>query len=316
MAFLVATASYLPDKQVFNHDLTQFPARYRSLIADKAGILSRYHGADTECTSDLAARAVNRLLEKSGVQPSKVNALICATSSPDRMLPATAGRVQQLCGLTNAFAFDVNAVCSGAIYAMRLAAALIADGLENVIVVAADMYSKILNPKDITTYPYFGDGAGAVLIGREGAFSLDHFLLYTDGSGSDVIQVPGGGTMLPHARVTQEKDRYFAMRGTEVFDFACLRGTEVLLKLSRLAVSVPDRVIPHQANINIIKELATRTNWDEGRFFSNVDRCGNTAGASVLIALDECLATHPTDERIFLVAFGGGLAWGGCQLKR
>lgn len=314
MAFIGGASHYLPSNTVHNHDLLQFPEKYRDLIAQKAGIHSRRHVTD-ECTSDLGAGAVKALLARTGVAASAVGALICATSSPDRIQPATATRIQEMCGLKSAFAFDVNSVCTGGIYALRLAAALVADGAGNVVVVASEVYSKILNPTDISTFPYFGDGAGAVLVSDSGEYELKDFLLASDGSGADVIQVPGGGTMLPSPCVTNEKDRYFTMVGSKVYSFACEKGSETLKCLVDRRGGVPEAVVTHQANINIVREIAGRTSIAESRFFVNLDRYGNTAGASVLIGLSELLESKSPDS-IGLVAFGGGLSWGGCWLER
>lgn len=315
MAFLAETSRYLPKKVVYNQDLVQFPERYRDLIAQKAGIISRRHVSD-EITSDIGAKAVQILLEKAGIASTSINALICATSSPDRIQPQTATRIQELCGLKEAFAFDVSSVCSGAVYALRIASALVKDGLKKIVVVAAEVYSKILNPKDISTFPYFGDGAGAVLVTNEGSYEMSDFILYSDGSRADIIQVPAGGTMMPASKVMREKDFYFRMMGSEVFQFACNKGSEVLIALSMRNGLTPDRVITHQANLNIIKEIASRTDIPLERFFVNVDRYANTAGASVLIALSECLEINPLDKNIFLAVFGGGLSWGGTYLRK
>lgn len=315
MAFIVDTAQYLPEKVVYNKDLTQFPEKYRQLIAEKAGILSRRY-VTHQCTSDIGAEAVMKLIEKTGIDPTSVDVLICATSSPDRIQPATATRIQELCGLNKAFAFDINSVCSGGIYGLKVASALINDGLKNVIVVASEVYSKILNPKDIASFPYFGDGAAAVLVSSEGLYEIADFILFSDGSGADVIQVPAGGSMLPASKVEKEKDFYFSMQGPKVFKFACSKGSEVIESLIKRNSVKPDRIITHQANINIIREISKITNISYEDFFVNVEKYANTAGASTLIALNESLETKKFDNNIFLVAFGGGLSWGGCYIKK
>lgn len=315
MAYLVQTAHYLPEKIVYNSDLKQFPERYQNLIAEKAGIESRRHVTD-ECTSDIGAKAVKRLLEKTGIDPNTVDALICATSSPDRIQPATATRIQELCGLKNAFAFDINSVCSGAAYGLRMANALVNDGLKNVIMVASEVYSKILNPKDISSYPYFGDGAGAALVSDKGEYELADFVLFSDGSGADTIQVPAGGTMLPAPKVEKQKEYYFTMLGAEVFKFACNKGSETIKLLSERNNINPDKVITHQANINIVQEISKRTEISFDKFVVNLQKYANTAGASCLIALSEYMESNEKNENIYLVAFGGGLSWAGCYLKK
>jgi 3-oxoacyl-[acyl-carrier-protein] synthase III len=315
MSFLAATSRYLPPKIVENRDLVQFPAELRDMIELKAGI-KRRHIAEGECTSDLGAKAVQLLLQKCGAQRGDIDAVICATSSPDRMQPATATRIQHLCGLNNAFAFDVNSVCSGGVYGLRLASSLVKDGLRNVVVVASEVYSKILDQNDIATCPYFGDGAAACLVSSSGTYLLADFVLYTDGSGCDIIQVRAGGTMSPANRLRYERDLYFSMIGKKVFEFATRRGTEVVLELASRNHAEPECVILHQANVKIVKEIANRSNIPTERFFVNVDRYGNTAGASVLIALDEHLTSGATPENILLCSFGGGLSWGGAWLQR
>jgi 3-oxoacyl-[acyl-carrier-protein] synthase-3 len=317
MAFIVNTAQYLPANEISNNELTQFPPKYRQLIEEKAGIKTRRH-VTNECTSDIGAMAVKQLLNKTGTAPAEIDVLICATSSPDRIQPATATRIQEICGLKNAYAFDLNSVCSGGIYGLKNASSLIKDGAKNVIVVAAEVYSRLLNPKDIATFPYFGDGAAAVLLSDHGVYELKDSLLFSDGSGCDVIQVPAGGSMLPASAVKKERDYYFSMEGQSVYHFACEKGSELIETLAKRNEVVADRIITHQANLNIIKEIARRTDIPDETFFINVDKYANTAGASVLIALNEYLESEEAkkEENVFLVAFGGGLSWGGCYLKK
>lgn len=317
MAFIVNTAQYLPANEISNNDLTQFPPKYRQLIEEKAGIKTRRH-VTNECTSDIGAMAVKQLLDKTGLDPAEIDVLICATSSPDRIQPATATRIQDICGLKNAYAFDLNSVCSGGIYGLKIASSLIKDGAKNVIVVAAEVYSKLLNPKDIATFPYFGDGAAAVLLSNHGIYELKDILLFSDGSGCDVIQVPAGGSMLPALAVKKDRDYYFSMEGQSVYQFACEKGSELIETLGKRNAVVADRIITHQANLNIIKEIARRTDIPDETFFINVEKYANTAGASVLIALNEYLESEEAkkEEKVILVAFGGGLSWGGCYLKK
>lgn len=319
MAKVIGASRYLPSKVVDNKDLVQFPEKYRNVIAKKAGVLSRRHVCE-ECTSDIGAKAVSCLLEKLDIDSDSVEVLICATSSPDRMQPATATRIQDICGLKNAYAFDVNSVCSSAVYAMKIASALVNDGTSNVIVVASEVYSKILNPTELKSYPYFGDGAGAVFItdsaNEHEGYDLVDFVLGSDGSGSDVIQVPAGGTMLPGWNVKNEKDFYFKMDGRKVYEFACDKGSEVIEQLRTRNNIEPNFIIPHQANANVIKEIAKRSRLNIEQFYVNLDRLANTAGASVLIAFDEFIEEGVESENLFFVVFGGGLSWAGCYLKK
>lgn len=319
---ILATGSYLPENEVPNAALTQFPAASLPLIEQKTGIRSRRYAADDQVTSDLGFEAARRCLERAGVEATQLDALILATSSPDRVQPATATRIQERLGASRAFAFDVNAVCSGALYAMHLADGLVTAGLaRRVLVVASEIYSRYLNPRDFSTLPYFGDGAGAVLLGSgDRGAGVVRTLLHSDGAGSGVIQVPAGGTMMPFARLASPADVYFKMRGREVYEFATVKGHEVIDEL--LAACGVDRqdvafVVPHQANVNVLRELADRVGIDFSKFIVNLDRYGNTAAASVLIALDELIVSGraSSGDLVVLVVFGGGLAWGATMIR-
>lgn len=318
-----STGSYVPGNIIKNSDLRQFSSGVIPLIEKKTGVKERRFADDNHCTSDLAIFAARQCLKKVNYDPLDLDAIILATSSPDRIQPATATRVQAHLGALNAFAFDINSVCSGALYAIHLADALIRSGQgRNILVIAAEIYSRYLNPTDFSTYPYFGDGAGAVLITLEEKIDkgVIETILKTDGSKAEVIQVPAGGTMLPCARLENPKDVYFKMVGREVYDFAVNRGTEVIEDIKkRLGICLEDIdfVITHQANINIIKEISIRTNIPLEKFFINLDRYGNTAAASVFIALDELLISGlaHSGHLILLVAFGGGLSWGASLIR-
>jgi 3-oxoacyl-[acyl-carrier-protein] synthase-3 len=322
-ARILSTGAYLPERRVPNEALTHFPAASLPLVAQKTGVKARHYAAEGQFTSDLAAAAARNCLGTAGIGAAGVHAIILATSSPDRLHPATATRVQELIGATGAFAFDVNSVCSGAIYAIHLARALIGSGMsDSVLVIGAEIYSRFLNPKDFSTYPYFGDGAGALLLGPvdDGGGGILHSICRSDGSGADTIQVPAGGTMLPVATLADPDDAFFRMRGRQVYDFAVQKGSEVvreLLDAARTPISDVAKIIPHQANVNILREQAARLGIEPERFFVNLDRVGNTAAASIPIALDEAVksgAVRPGDL-IVLVGFGGGLSWGATLVR-
>lgn len=320
---VISTGSFLPENTLSNSDLIQFPPSIIPLIAKKTGVNFRKFADDSQCTSDLAIIAASRCLTKAGIDPLELDALILATSSPDRIQPATATRVQNRIGATRAFAFDINFVCSGGILSLNLADSLIKSNFcKNVLVVAAEIYSKYLNPSDFSTYPYFGDGAGAVLLSSKPNTDrgIIHSILRTDGSRSDAIQIPAGGTMQPYQKLKNPKDIYFKMIGKEIFDFAIDKGTEVISEiLQETGVSKDDikYVISHQANINIIKEIAFRLEINPNKFPITLDKYGNTAAASIFITLDELFSCNSIDkgDLILLVAFGGGLSWGANLIK-
>lgn len=316
-AVIIGTGSYLPEGTIHNEALDQFPKTAKLIISRKTGVFCRHHAASDQCTSDLAFNAAERCLQRSDVPPRKVDAIILSTSSPDRIQPATATRVQHLLNATSAFAFDINSVCSGSTYGIALAQSLIESGTcANVLFVASEVYSKILNPKDFSTFPYFGDGAGAILFGAgDGRNGVMTSILRTDGSGSDTICIPGGGTMMPFEEIPNAKAIYFQMKGREVFNFAVTKGTEIIQQLLEKAkVSIEDIqcFICHQANVNIILRIAENIGVPDEKFYMNMFCHGNTASASVPIALDEAVSRgmiHAGDL-IVTAAFGGGLSWG------
>jgi 3-oxoacyl-[acyl-carrier-protein] synthase-3 len=320
---ILATGSYLPERAVPNEALTQFPPATLPLITEKTGISSRRYAADDQVTSDLGAEAARLCLTRAGVVADDVDAILLATSSPDRIQPATATRVQELLGARRAFAFDVNSVCSGAVYALHLADALVRTGeARRVLVIASELYSRAhINPRDFSTCACLGDGAGAVLVGPgDVARVIVRSRLHSDGAGSDLIQVPAGGTMMPYRNLSRPQDVYFLMRGQEVQEFASTHGAMVVDEL--LAECGVERrdvafVVPHQANITVLRSLAERLDMDISKFVITLDRYGNTAAASVLIAFDELVMSgrlRPGDL-VVLVVFGGGLSWAATLIR-
>jgi 3-oxoacyl-[acyl-carrier-protein] synthase-3 len=315
-AVIRATGCYLPSNQVTNDDLDWFPSVALDKIAEKTGVRSRRSADAGECTSDLAAHAARDCLAKADLPASAIEGIIVSTSSPDRIQPATATRVQHLLGAHQAFAFDINSVCSGSVYGISLADALIRSGRhENILFIAAEVYTRILNKEDFSTFPYFGDGAGAILFETGDAHGVLDSILRTDGSASDTITIPGGGTMMPLGQITNPRSAYFRMDGKRVYRFAIEKGTEIieeLLDRSGIDANEVDLFISHQANVNIIQEIADRLGVPRTRFFVNLDRYGNTASASVPIALDEAISCGKAEPGSLLVtvAFGGGLSWG------
>jgi 3-oxoacyl-[acyl-carrier-protein] synthase-3 len=317
-ATILSTGSYLPDCVVLNEELTQFPETSIPRIAQKTGVLSRRRAAEEQCTSDLGALAARTCLEKAGFPIDRVEGIIVSTSSPDRVQPPTATRIQAQLGADDAFAFDMNSVCSGSTYGICLANSMIKSGqYKTILLVAAEMYSRILNKKDFSTYPYFGDGAGAILFGADGDSQRGvlYSRLKSDGSKCEVVGVPGGGTMLPFEKMTDPTLACLKMNGRAVLEFACDKGAEVIQELlDDMGVSIDEIkcILPHQANINIIRAIAERIGAPREKFFVNLDRYGNTASASVLIALDEAISAGVVSrgDLVITVAFGGGLSWG------
>lgn len=313
-----ATGSHVPGRVVANEELEQFSPEAREMIFQKTGVRSRRQAAPDECTSDLALKAAETCLDRAGFPAEDLDAVVVATSSPDRMQPATATKVQHDLGAGNAFAFDINSVCSGSTFGIALADAFLRCGqAQNLLLVGSEVYSKITNPKDFSSYPFFGDGAGAVLFTAEDdpGRGVLHSRMQSDGGLSDMICVPGGGTMLPFERMASPRQAYFRMKGTDVFGFAVEKGPEIIRRLLSDAGVHPGDVagyMCHQANINIIRRIAEALEVPVERFFVNIHEYGNTAGASVLIVLDEALAAGAvgSGDLVVTVSFGGGLSWG------
>ncbi len=233
------------------------------------------------------------------------------------MQPPTATRTQAGLGAPNAFAFDINSVCAGSTYGICLADTMIKSGrFENILFIAAEMYSKILNPNDFGTLPYFGDGAGAILFtSGNGDKGVQHSYLGSDGHLWDTVGVFGGGTMEPYNRLSNPNAIYLKMNGRAVFEFAMKRGPETLVRLAKeasISLNDVDCFICHQANINILKAISTTLEIPFEKFYVNLDRYGNTASASVIIALDEAISCEMIREGslVATVSFGGGLNYG------
>lgn len=323
MTFIIGTGSYLPPHEIANESLQQFPATSLPLIAQKTGILARRHAESHVLTSDLGFEAATRCLERAAVEPSQVDVVILGTSTPDKPIPATATKVATRLGAVNALCYDLNSVCSSAVVALQQARSFIVSGYaRNVLIITADCYSKILNPRDFSTYPYFGDGAGAVLLSGSIRSRLELLdgVFGSDGSGYETITVaktasaappPDGGSVPPY---------YFQMNGRAVMEFVTSRVpgaiTQLLVKHGVQADSV-SALILHQANINIIREIGRQLNIPADRVFHNLERYGNTAAASVLIALDEYLRSSAPAPSSYIItcAFGGGLTWGSNLIK-
>jgi 3-oxoacyl-[acyl-carrier-protein] synthase-3 len=270
------------------------------------------------CTSDLAVEACKQALEDANLKPEDIDLLILATSSPDVPLSSTAGIIQDKLGCVECAAFDINAVCAGWVHALDIGSRFAGtSGYQNVLVVGSEIYSRILNWKDRATCVLFGDGAGAVVLSEvENDKGILGSWLMSDGSGSSVIEIPAGGVRTPfNSEDFEEGKQYFHMDGRAVWDFAIEAFPQAVRNaLSKVGkeISDVDLIIPHQANINIIKAGMENLNLGMDKTFTNLHKYGNTAGASVPIAMREAMDEGLIKEGTLVVtaAFGGGLAWG------
>lgn len=300
----------LPPRVVRNADLADRIDSSDEWIRSRSGIAARHHVDPGTATSDLAVQAGARALEQDG--GDGVDAVVLATTTPDRTCPATAPLVAARLGLGPVPAFDLNAVCSGFLYGLATANGLVAGGA-SVLLVAADTFSTIVDPDDRRTAFLFGDGAGAVVL-RPGASTVHRLTLGSDGTQEDLIVTPGGGSREPGSA-----DRWFTMRGQAVYRNAVERmaaSTQKVLSASGWAAADVDHFVGHQANHRILDAVAARSGLPVERLVVNLHRVGNTAAASIPLAISEAYrdgALQP-GQKMVLAAFGGGTTWGAATL--
>jgi 3-oxoacyl-[acyl-carrier-protein] synthase III len=322
-AVVAGLGSWCPPRVVTNAELSSILDTSDEWIRSRTGIGRRHVVDPGMATADLATEAARRALKSASAD--RVDAVVLATTTPDRPCPATAPEVASRLGLTGVAAFDVAAVCSGFLYGLATGAGLIGSGVaDRVLVIGAEAFSTILDPADRTTRAVFGDGAGAVVL-RAGAEddlgAVRAFDLGSDGDLADLIAVPAGGSrQRSTGRAAAESEHYFAMDGKRVFKHAVVRMTasvEATLAKAGLKVGDLDHLVAHQANARILAAVAERAGIPADRMVSNIELVGNTAAASVPLALAHASASGRlrTGQLVLLTAFGGGLAWGSCLLR-
>lgn len=311
----------LPPLEVTNEDLEKRLDTSTEWIVSRTGILKRYVVTEGICTSDLAAEAARAAIANAGPGDT-IDLLILATTTPDRRCPATAPKVAEKLGLRGISAFDVNAVCSGFIYALQLGAASIKAGFsKRVLVIGADVFSAIINKEDRSTVPIFGDGAGAVVLAVSDVDEILDIETGSDGSLEELITIRAGGvesSVNNHA--AHPDDIYFSMSGKEVFTRAitCMNNSVVgLLERNQISIHDVDCLVPHQANLRIIKTLADQLGLPHERAAVSLDKFGNTSAASIPLALTQACIERSlkAHDRVVLTAFGGGVTWGSALLR-
>jgi 3-oxoacyl-[acyl-carrier-protein] synthase-3 len=320
---ILGTGSYAPPRVLTNEDLSHMVDTSDEWITTRTGIRSRHIADPKTATSDLAAEAGRRALADAGVAPEEIDLVIIATATPDMLFPATACMVQSALGLKNACGFDVSAACSGFVYSLSVANALIGSGAHRrVLVIGAETLSKIIDWTDRNTCVLFGDGAGAAVLGEVPAGKgIQSVLLASDGTLSHLLEMPGGGSRLPISQeVLDKRLHYVKMSGNNVFKYAVkAMGSIALAALDRAGVDGADLdlLVPHQANARIIEAVAERVGVPMSKVFMNVDRYGNTSAASVPIALDEARRAGRVGDGslVEMVVFGGGFTWGAAVIR-
>ncbi|MBN1269776.1 MAG: ketoacyl-ACP synthase III [Kiritimatiellae bacterium] len=320
---IVGTGSYAPERILTNAELEKIVDTTDEWIVTRTGIRERHIARDDEATSDLAAAAARRALEDAGVKAEDLDMIIVATITPDMPFPNTACLVQNIIGAKKAFCFDIEAACSGFVYALEIGRQFVASGtVETALIIGAEKMSSMTNWKDRSTCVLFGDGAGAAVLQARGAErGIMTTVMGSDGALADLLMVPGGGSRLPASEATiREGKHYLLMEGREVFKHAVTKMTGAAKEaLDRCGVAVGDvtLIIPHQANNRIIQAIAQRLDVPGERVYSNVERYGNTSGASIIIALDEAVKAGrlKRHDLLLVVAFGGGFTWGASLLE-
>ncbi len=319
---ILGMGAYVPEKKLTNFDLEKIVDTSDEWIQTRTGIRERRIAEKGTPTSDLASKASLAALADAHVRPEDLDLIICATITPDMMFPATACVVQHKIG-AKCPAFDLSAACSGFPYALTVAEGLVRAGsFRKILVIGAEVLSSFINWKDRSTCVLFGDGAGAAIVGEvENGHGIISTYLGADGSLVDILKIPGGGSAIPTSIESLETGKHFMhMEGQDVFKSA-VRAMEnavnVALKRAKIEINDVACLIPHQANIRILKAVADRVGIPEEKMFINVDRYGNMSAASTPVALYEAVQQNKIKkgDYVVLVAFGGGLTWASCVIK-
>lgn len=322
---ILGTGSYAPERVVTNDDLAHMVETSDEWIRTRTGIRERRVAAPAETTSDMAVQAARRALADANVSAADIDLLIVATLTPDMPMPATACFVQPKLGVpTRAACFDVAAACSGFVYALDTACAMVASGrYQKALVIGVEKLSAVIDWQDRTTCVLFGDGAGAVVIGPsdEPNRGLIGTKLGTFGDGADLLYISHGGSLFPSTPESiVARNHCIRMKGKEVFKLAVRAMDEAardILEQHQVRADQISLVIPHQANLRIIEAISEYLELPMERFFVNVDRYGNTSAASIPLALDEARRAGriKSGDLTLLVAFGAGLTYGSALIR-
>ena len=322
-AGILGTGHSYPAGILTNADLEKLVDTTDEWITTRTGIKQRRKAAPGEYTSQFAVRASREAIERAGIDPTEIDLILCATVSPDQILPSTACLIQAQLGASKAAAMDIVAACSGFTYGLTLADVMIRGGqAKYVLVIGAEILTRYVDYTDRATCVLFGDGAGAAIVGPvEGDRGILATKIRSDGRYEEQLFAPGGGTKGGFTAETIARgDHYFKMKGNEVFKIAVRSMSEIsrdVLCQAGLKTEDVDLFIPHQANQRITDAVANMLNVDESQVYSNIAMHGNTSSASIPIGLDECVEAGRVKEGdvILLASFGGGFTWGGVVMR-
>ncbi len=317
-AGIIGMGHAYPSGVLTNADLEKIVETSDEWITTRTGIKQRRKAADDEYTSQFGIKAANQALERAGIDASEIDLLVCATTSPDQILPSTGCIIQAEIGANNAAAYDLFAACSGFLYGLTTVESMIRTGqIRYALVIGAEILTKYVDYTDRSTCIIFGDGAGAAVIGAvpEGKGILAT-KIRSDGRFAEQLYSPGGGTRMKTTLETIEGGmHFFKMKGNELFKVAVRSMTEISLEMLEKAgctVDDVDLVVPHQANQRITDAVASKLGVAKEKVYSNIAEHGNTSSASIPIALDECIESGKIKEGdlVLMTAFGGGATWG------
>lgn len=321
-AKIIGLGAYLPEKVLSNQDLEKMVDTSDEWITSRTGMKERRIAADNEFTSDMGYETAKRALDDSGLKGEEIDLILVATLTPDYVFPSTACLIQEKIGAVNAAAMDMQAACAGYIYALSTAKAYVESGMyKNILIVAAEKLSSIVNYEDRNTCVLFGDGASACIVSSKGpGFVIENVSLGSDGQQSELLILPAGGSKNPASIETvQARQHFIKMEGREVFKHA-VRRMEGAVKACLDASGIDEQsiswMVPHQANIRIIEALAKRFKVPNEHVYLTIHKYGNTSASSVGIALDELVKEKNVKkgERVVLFGFGAGLTWGAAAL--
>ncbi len=321
---ILGTGAYAPDKILTNAELERLVDTSDAWITERTGIKERRVAADDQASSDMALKAAQRALEAAGLTAKDLDMIIVGTVTPDLPMPACAAILQQKLGAGPIPSFDISAACAGFLYAMSIADQFIRSGAQkHVLIVGVELLSRILNWKDRTTCVLFGDGAGAAVLGpaREDGSGILSTKLYTDSSLVGSLCIPGGGSKEPLTPESLANARgKVHMAGQDIFKVAVKNLTSAsrsALEHAELPASAVRWVVPHQANLRIIAQVAARLDIPLERFVLNIERYGNTSSASIPIALDEGLRDGRIQkgDTVLMCALGAGISWGSALVR-
>lgn len=322
-AGIIGMGHSYPEGILTNADLEKMVDTNDEWITSRTGIKQRHKAADNEYTSQFGSRAALQALDRAGLEPTDIDIIVCATTTPDQIMPSTGALIQAQIGATNAAGMDVFAACSGFLYGLTMVESMIRTGqIRYALVIGAEVLTKYVDYTDRGTCVIFGDGAGAAVIGTvpEGKGILAT-KIKSDGRYEEQLYAPGGGTKLGTTHKTiDDRQHFFKMKGNELFKVAVRSMADIsaeMLEKAGYTVEDVDIVIPHQANQRITDAVASRLGVPEEKVYSNIAEMGNTSSASIPIAIDECIQSGRIKEGslVLLTAFGGGVTWGGTVLR-